>query len=302
MEVRATTADDVAGTAALVERVWAARPDELDRYRALHGPPVDEPRQRRSIVADDGGVVVGVASGMTSARHPRRNQLAVHVHPEWRRRGIAGELVTHLGRAMEDAGSRRPWQVTLSTDDDAGRGFLLARGFLPLVRSRAGRLDVGSASPRPGPMPAGYRVRPAALDEEVVDVYERLYDECHWWAGGYVRYARGRPWISFVGDPLPGATFVAVDPFGEPVGALGLHARPEPGDAMLAVGGVLGGPRRPGAEAVTGHLLAAVLDAARRQGVRTVLWEADDPNVELWAVLRRLDVRVTGEVEAWAEV
>jgi GNAT superfamily N-acetyltransferase len=271
-----------------------------DRSADLHGPLNGEPRPRRSLVALIDGSIVGVATSLRSARHPARLELAVHVRPDWRRRGVA----THLLIQLRTAGGQ-PLQAVIEADNEAGRAFLLARGFGFVVSSRSGRFDVVGAHVETEPLPVGYRIVAAEIDDSVVDLYERLYDEAHWWTNGYVRYARGVPWFSFVGPPVLGTTFVALDGFGALVAVLGLSnedlSTSGERSAFLVPGGVLHGARRSGAVPITATLASHVVDAARRVGITTIRWEEDDPYVELRTVLQRLPIHVEERLEVYAD-
>ena len=92
-------------------------------------------------------------------------------------------------------------------------------------------------------------------NDELVTLYEVLYDQLHPWAQPYVRFARGQPWISFAGDVLPGSVVVARDPSGTAVGVVSLHG--DPTCPLLAPTGVVAGTPR-GRAVVTALVSAAV--------------------------------------------
>jgi GNAT superfamily N-acetyltransferase len=279
--IRATTPDDVAALDTLLhDELTVVR--RLSLYRPLHGPPVDEPRLRRSFVAVDGQSLVGVGSALASIRHPARNQLAVHVERRARRQGVGSTLVAALGNAMAAAGHQKPWQVTVLTTDSISTSVLDHLGWTVRTVSRSGTLDVREAQTRHHP-PEGFRVeRVEELDPALVELYEAVYDEHHEWAGPYVRYAGGRSWIGFLGDPLPGSVHVAVGGGGEPVAVASLH-----GDRECPVLAPTGARRgTPAATAVVAALVDSVLRWAKDAGIGEIEWEADDAYADLWSALR----------------
>jgi GNAT superfamily N-acetyltransferase len=294
MDIRPVTSADEAAVGDLVAG---------DRRAPLFGPDAEEPRLRRGVVAEDRGDIAGVAVGLTSARHPARNELAVYVHPSRRRQGVATTLLNHLSTVMSDAGPPRPWDALIDAANQDGRAFLEARGFHLVVSSRSGGLDLTRLRLPADPLPRGHRIEPAeSSDPAIVDPYESLDDENHWWTNGYVRYARGRSRLSFVGEPVPGTTFAAFDVFGAPIAVLGLAGEdPERRTAFLVPGGALHGARRLGADTIVAHLLHRVVSAAVDRGLASVTWEADDTHVELRAVLESLPIEITERLEVFAD-
>jgi GNAT superfamily N-acetyltransferase len=286
VNVRPATAGDGTAVEHLLEQVLGPVSRPLGLYRSVHGPPQDEPRVRRSFLAEDDGQLVGVGSCMTSGRHPGRNQVAVHVVRSRRRRGIGGALLGALEAAMVEAGHPAPWMVSVLDTDGTSRAVLDHVGWALLATSRSGTVDV-VASMRRADEPPGVRVEARDdLDDDLVDLYEALYDQYHEWAQPYVRYAGGRSWASFLGEALPGTVHVAIDGSGRAVGVASLHG--DPGCPLLAPTGVLAGVgdgRR-----IVAALVQAVLSAAAEAGVDEVEWEADDAYGDLWAALRPLSL------------
>jgi hypothetical protein len=261
-----------------------------------HQPGADEPRLRRSLVALDGdGTVVGVATATASARHPVHHHVVVDVDPSVAGGPVGGLLLDGLAADVAGAGFHRRWMAVCDTGDRARVAFLEAHGFRRVVTSRTGVLPVAAvASVPPAPVPDSVTVEPAAWSDDVVALYEDLYDESHWWTP-YVRFARGVPWASFLGEPVPGTVVVARDRLDRPVSVASVHERD--GRLFLAPTLVRHGARRPDAAAVLAALVdrsVAAVDAAQ------VVWEVDDTAPELGVALARFPVEVEREIAAWA--
>lgn len=285
VNLRPTTAADGPAVDGLLERVLGAVSRPLGLYRPLHGPAADQPRLRRSFVVVDGDDLVGVGSAIASTRHPGRHQVAVHVVRPRRRRGIGRELLEALAAAMAEAGHPASWMVSVLETDATSRAVLDHLRWSTLVTSRAGTLEVEASSRRGTPPPGVGIAARDGLDEDLVELYEDLYDQYHRWARPYVRRAEGRAWASFLGDPLPGSVHVAlVDD--RPVSVVSLHG--DPACPLLAPTGVLEGV--PEGRRIMAALVAAVLDAAREVGITEMEWEADDTYAELWSALRPLSL------------
>lgn len=282
MTIRATTGADLDRINGLLHDELGAVVRRLSLYQPLHGPPVDEPRLRRSFVAVDAGAVVGVASALTSRRHPGRNQVAVHVDRTHRRQGIGRALLARLRQAMAEAGHDKPWQVQVLDTDSVSIGVLEHAGWKLLTTSRAGTLDVAASQGRRRP-PPGIRIeaRPD-LDDDLVELYESIYDAHHPWAQPYVRRAAGTPWVAFLGEVLPGSVHVAVDDADRPLAVASLHG--DPACPLLAPTGVL--PGTADGRRIVAALLTAVLRWARAAAIDELEWETDDDYGDLWLALR----------------
>lgn len=258
----------------------------------------DEPRVRRSVALLAGGAgagdgeVVARATATASARRPVYCELEIDVGPAWRHRGAGRLLLDALGDAMAAAGCARRWTAAADVGDAERDRLLRSLGLVPAVTSRTGRLRLAGLDLRTPPPPPAVTVAAVEL-ADCVPVYEDLYDESHWWSP-YVPYARGVPWVSFLGELVPGTAFAALDLLGRPVSVVSVH-RPAAGGPFLAPTAVRHGGRRPDAPAIVRALVTRSLAAAHRAGVAEVGWECDDTTPELWAVLGTLPVEVDGE-------
>jgi GNAT superfamily N-acetyltransferase len=101
-----------------------------------HGPPIDDPHFRRTLVAVVDGDVVGVGTITHGQRHPRRSWLAIEVTPAKRRRGIGTMLLGELRGFTE-----RPLCARGRFVDEAVIGFLHRHRFGLLERSWGGRFE-----------------------------------------------------------------------------------------------------------------------------------------------------------------
>lgn len=78
------------------------------------------------LIADEEGVVVGALTAGWDGRMPWVSRLAVH--PQWRRRGVARQLLRELRRRLDRQGA--PTDMILVLDDrDAGRNFWESVGY-----------------------------------------------------------------------------------------------------------------------------------------------------------------------------
>lgn len=281
----------------------AVAPSEVEGRVELHQPDADEPRLRRSLVAVAGdGSVVGVGTATGSARHPVFHHVAVDLHPA-HRDGPAGRLLLDgLAAAMAAAGVRRRWMAVVDAGDEANARLLAGSGFRHVVTSKTGRVGLAAVtSSPPAPVPDMVEVGAMEWSDDVAALYEELYDEAHWWTP-YVRFARGVPWVRFVGDPVPGTAFVARDLLDRPIAVTSVHVGGAvPGAPMLAPTLVRHGARRPDAAAVLAALVDRTLaaTAAALPGEAWVAWEVDDTAPELGAALGRFPLEVGRVIEAW---
>lgn len=161
--------------------VWGDPADvQQHQDRAMLAPDADTP-WRRTLVAEDDGVLVGAGTVVAQALHPRRLWLYLEVAPTARRRGIGSALLGALRDAVEQAHaagqvttthlktrfavasrvavatgrSADPAEATApAAGEEAGEAhaaqvagteaFLVAAGFSPVQRSRRVAVAPGS--------------------------------------------------------------------------------------------------------------------------------------------------------------
>ncbi|MEH3078757.1 MAG: GNAT family N-acetyltransferase [Quadrisphaera sp.] len=120
-----------------------ADPLWVAQCHALHGPPRDGERWRRTLVAEVEGRVVGAATVARNRVHPDHCSGAVDVHPAWRRRGIGRRLLTAVRASRPEV---RPLASKLRPSNAAALGFLAAAGGR--VRQRCPGQVVDATDPR----------------------------------------------------------------------------------------------------------------------------------------------------------
>jgi GNAT superfamily N-acetyltransferase len=274
--------------------------DDVARFGDIHAPHADSPRRRRSFVAVLDERVVGVTTGLASDRHPSHYRVTGTVDDDVAGRGIGTLLLDALTEALPD----RPLLVMVPNDVARSRAFLAARGFVRVMRGWSGRINPDHALIVEA-LPDGFRIEPRdSLDEQLVELYDALYDECHWWIAPSLHPPGEPAWIELAGPLVPGSVSVALDPFDRPIGITSLHTGPfaeaGAGDVFMPPTAILEGGRRAEGRTLMAHLVSATLDTARRMGMSRVVVEVDDSNVELARVLGPLAAEAVTTVEAWA--
>lgn len=110
-----------------------AAPDPLWRSQGhrLHGPDRDGATWRRTVIAEDDGLVVGAGTIAVNAVHPTRYNAAVEVAPDHRRRGIGASLLSALRRLRSEP---LPLAGKVRERDIAARAFVTVSGGRPYQR------------------------------------------------------------------------------------------------------------------------------------------------------------------------
>ena len=96
-----------------------------------------------TVVAEDEGIPVAAGACYASSWHPGRLWLYVEVAPDHRHEGIASELVRRLREAAREGADVQDLRTRV-TPDSVGEGFARSQGFVPAMRSRVVRVDVGA--------------------------------------------------------------------------------------------------------------------------------------------------------------
>jgi GNAT superfamily N-acetyltransferase len=270
--------------------------DDLSPFGAGHGPDVDDPRRRRTVVATVEGRLAGVATATWSRRHPDLIAASCQVDPAFRRRGIGRDLVQALERV---AGT--PLMFRVEESAAGGTPFLAALGYGPLVASTTALVSAADVLLRLRPLPSvpGVTFAAGSLTPDVVDLFEEVYAERHGWAGQYIR-SPDVPWITFAGPVIEGTVRVA-HAGDRLLGASSLHTGPFAvgADAFLAPTGVLGGEGDPAAARIMQSLMARSLEQAVRAGITTVNVEYDTTYTELATVMDSMPVQASSRVSVW---
>jgi GNAT superfamily N-acetyltransferase len=227
MRIRPFADGDAEAIGALVA---ASYPDD-ERMRTFrrrgHGPPVDEPVWRRSLIAETGGAVAGTGTVLHSRLHPLRTGFDIVVAPRLRRRGVATALLRELRRLAP-----RPLLTRATLADDAATGFVGAQGFRVLERTYEGRVDPATLA---GRLPEPRLDTPPSLDEAAA-FFDRWYGDTHRWNPPVPRSPE-RARAVFCGESMVPGSLVGVRDGGRLVAAANLIQPPghDPGDELYLV-------------------------------------------------------------------
>lgn len=271
--------------------------DDLQPYGTGFGPDVDAPRRRRTLVAVDGGIVLGAASALWSSRHPDVVHGELMVVESRRRNGIGTQLLREL---QDLAGEGLEFALSVGSPEE---GFLRQQGFTPVVDSRVVRLQAGAATLAAcdADPPSDVTVEPTELNGEVEAAFEQMYARAHTWAGRYVP-TPDRPWIRFAGEPIEGTTFVARRR-GRIVAAACLTTGEfaEGADAFLPPTATLLEPGDPAGQAALRAVISGSLRAGATAGVHRVNVEYDTPYTELAALMAMLPTTPVSHHAVWMQ-
>lgn len=279
--VRPFREEDTAAVEALLESGW---PDDavLREISAIHGHDLDHAdRWRRTLVSVASGEVVGAGSLLGSARHPTRYFVVLLVAPESRCHGIGSALLAEL----VSIGDGRPLLARVRESDEAGLGFLRARGFDVLMRSRVGVVDPSDPQVRAWAAHSAAGLLEGDLSrEEVALAHEEAYAAEHAsWSPTTERSVEESVRL-FCGDSWLPESARVVRRQGRIAAVAGLHGpplAPSEGELFLIAGSATGD------EAALRAVVAAELDLAHALGARVSI-EADEANRELSQILAEL--------------
>ncbi|MFG2207733.1 GNAT family N-acetyltransferase [Streptomyces sp. NPDC048638] len=126
-------------------------------WQVAGAPPAQ--RLRLFVAESDGRVVGSVHSGLLhESSVPGQGAASPQVHPDHRRRGVGGALLTAAEQHLSAAGATRlfAWAV----DEPGPLAFARLRGYRPSRPAHCLRLDLTAAAlpPLPGELPPGVRV------------------------------------------------------------------------------------------------------------------------------------------------
>lgn len=274
---------DESAVAALLAAAWPDDPVMVE-ISSQHGVDFadEHGRSRRTLVAEEGGGIVGAASLVGSAFHPARTFVVAVVGEPYRRRGIGSGLLAEL-RA---GGDGRPLQARARVTDEPGLAFLGAHGFGVLMRSRTGVVDPAEAAAWIERQPA-VRVKRGVSREGMARAHAAAYRSEHAsWSP-----MSDRPFQEllevFCGESwLPETALLAEGAVASLHGAPLVFA----GDELFLMTGATSaddGPLR--------ALVAAELAWARDHGKKVSI-EADEANAALWTIRAELPAAVEPEL------
>lgn len=262
------------------------------RGYGLHLPDAAGGMWHRTIVAEEGGTIIGVGSAMEMSWHPHVRLADVMVGESARRRRVGSALLEGVREQVRAAGNEKLFGQ-IRPNSPGGREFAEARGFTMIMRSRFWRFDPADPAIRAWTQQAtrlnhGYRVEPVpATDPRVAQAIHDLYTWMHagWNPLGPVSVATFEK--SFGPNIVPGSAFLALRE-GIVAGVSNLSRSPSmpsmrPFVSMVGVTD----PALPDAPALTSHLAALAFERAHALG-KGLEAEADDAHVHLGDVLARL--------------
>ncbi|GLF99590.1 GNAT family N-acetyltransferase [Streptomyces yaizuensis] len=287
-----------AATVSAIRR--AALPCELTTPDSvLHTLRTADPAERhRRLVAEEGGVIAGVADAslVPDAHEPGQSAVAVRVDPARRGRGIGTALLRAAEEHLRAVGAREAYGW--AGDEPRARAFARRHGYESLDTSHFQRLDLGRGPlPEPSALPPGTIVRTVAeyaADPRAVravhraDIEATTIDPADIEAG----YAEYEEWLEHTwNDPLFDrelSTLVVED--GRIV-SLAFVESDRAGRGMSAVTATV--PEHRGRGHATAAKTAALL-RARERGVTEMFTSVDTGNAAMLAINERLGYEICG--------
>lgn len=297
MKIRPFLGSDRPAAAALAAGTWP-HDDFIRAGHDQHGESGDADPFRRCLVAvdDETGRVVGVFSAVRPSTHPLRLELVGTIDADYRRQGIGTALVSALRQDCPG----ETFRVRVRANDLPTRLFLATRGFTPLQRNRVLAVDpthpdvlAWSATVA---VPVGYELVTSGLAaDDVLAMCHAIYLQGHQW----------NPPAELSMNRQRDAYFAGVDQLPEPLIAARADAnlvgvvygeceQGNTSELFIMPSGVLG-LDRPGAVEATATMVAHCLTWAREHG-RTVIFEVDDDEEHIAAVLSALPTRPVSEL------
>lgn len=279
----------------------------------LHGPPGASAFDvHPTLVAVDGGNLVGIGMLWENDIHPARWRITLHGRPAFWSSGAATSLVTGLRDLQPD---HRPLQTAVSARNEAGRAFFEHHGFSLLMRTCLGVLPPGHI---PEPVAkdfddasawtseAGIHVVPLAAFRnrpfshiQLARLHADIYEQGHTWDP--VRHLTGGEAAElFLGadEILPAATYVALERQCL-VGVSSLRRTDHTGRVELGwTGAILDDPQQ------RAHLVHALLGACLHHATSEnwrVAFEVDEADTILWDMAGRLPLDREPDLLTFAE-
>ena len=264
---------------ALLETIWAGEVSYVSQLPEKH---------LALYVWLEVDVVLGFGVLFAKAAHPNRDYLALHVHPQARRRGIGSKLLAALEPHFCQA------TVQTITPFLEAQAFLLARGFLENMRTYTPILELAKVALEMPILPDGYTFLPYTTDLRlpVARLHARVYTEQHM-HNPTAEFSDLEALKVFMGDDLlpEAVTLIAFDAV--PVAFSSL--RGEPPELELAWFGVLD-RHAVVRESLTKALLAQQIAVARQLGATVLLAELDSRIPEAILALAKLPFN---DAEPW---
>lgn len=185
--------------------IWGDPESPMHHHdRALLRPSSNDPWSR-CIVAEDKGVPVAAATIFRSSLHPDRLSLYIEVAPEYRRRGVASQLLQILEAEIHNCAVQS--LKARCAKGSAAQSFLKDHGFRKVQNSRQVVVQPGAL-----PIPDVENL-PIDLDElatgsvELTRVVADFYNEVHEWDPAEMTIGRAQKMLL---SPEAGATGAVV--------------------------------------------------------------------------------------------
>jgi GNAT superfamily N-acetyltransferase len=153
-----------------------------DLAEGIHGPCRTGEGWQRTLVAEDGGDVLGMGTMLLSNVHRNSYYCEVQVEPEFRRQGVGRTLFEAL---LDCTPETYPILTRAMSSQPARHAFAAAMGFEVLMRCPSPQLHPGSLATshwiERHPVPAGVAVVPANQRSfaEFLDAWVELYVWIH---------------------------------------------------------------------------------------------------------------------------
>lgn len=310
--IRAWNDDDQGAVDALVMEVlgpgWREQP-----LGAVHGPDRDAPRPvRRTLVAVDGGRVIGAGTLWENELHPDRWRVTLHVSPPHRGQGTGWLLLTRLRSMRTD---RRLVQAGTSAGDRDGCRFFERHGFHRLMRTRRGVVPADAVAPALGTeitaaqsrlAGIGYEIMawpelpdPTGLMPKLARLHAEIYGQGHGWDPvKSLTDDEASELFLAADDLLPDAMFIALAE-NQPVAVASLRPHPAPDTVELGWVGVATAHVHH-ADDLTLALIGRCLERATIERWQIQV-EVDEVDTRLWSLVARLPAALEPDWLTYAE-
>ncbi|MFO7273623.1 MAG: GNAT family N-acetyltransferase [Bacillota bacterium] len=290
-QIRDYRPEDAPALQDLLRQIWGQDTWTVQYYRFGASAPTAQGGFLRTLVADEGGTLVGFGSAWTNPFHPHALYVGINVHPRFGRRGLGTRLLMALAQRSP---GRLPLQGSTWEHSESGMRFARRHGFTEVRRTWEPELPLGDpqedlhADCESRCAALGYAIVPladlqAASDglRQLAPLLAEIYTATHgpnpprtMDADGWTDLLRRDP-------PDPEASFIALR-HGRPVAMSAAHPDPDAG-LILSWRGVAAGHRAHERDLILALTRRQVL-AAHRRGLPALKGEFD--STDPWAMIQ----------------